>query len=409
MPEPSTISQALQSPGSEHWKEAIRAELSSLASHNTWKVVQKPRHARPISTRFVFSPKNNADGTINRYKARLVVKGFMQGYVDNVYSPVVDFCTVRIILPWAILNNMQLRQLDIRTAFMRGEVDQEVYVLPPSHLEELGITLCWGLQALRLQKGLYGLKQVPNLWHRKWVYIMEIMGFSSLTSDSCVYVSENIWIVLYVDDIIVVAPEGHSIDDIVGKLREHFDVRDLGSLHHFFGISFVRNGNSGYLSQEHYVESVLNHFGMSSCKPVKTPLCTGLQVGTSSPQADEKIYREIIGALWYLSTRTRSDIGAAVAILARYVSSPLDIYMVGVKRILRYLRGSSAFHLQLTPSSSDVLMYADSDWGGDILDRKSTSGYVIQFGGLSVSWKTVKQKLVALSSTEEQFIAACTA
>ena len=180
---PQTVSEALDSVESIHWGDAISSELKSLQQNNTWREETLTHDVAPLETRFVFNRKQKSDGKVGLFKARLVVKGFMQGQVDGTYSPVVDFSTVRLALAIAVEQNLLVHQMDVRTAFLNGEIDSDVYILPPV---DSRISLAPG-KALKLRKGLYGLKQAPRLWMDKWKSVVYRHGFYSLKADSCVF------------------------------------------------------------------------------------------------------------------------------------------------------------------------------------------------------------------------------
>ena len=190
----------MELPDSSLWKEALESDLRSLREHGTWVAEMRPEGAKTLPSRFVFRKKLLQDGSVCSYKARLVVKGYMQGNVDFTYAPVVDFSMVRAALAIAVKRNYVVHQMDVRTAFLHGEIDEDVYIMPHSGS---GIILEPG-NALRLLKGLYGLKLAPRPWHSKWMEVMSSLGFEALLLDTCVYRRDNVWVLLYVDDVIVV-------------------------------------------------------------------------------------------------------------------------------------------------------------------------------------------------------------
>ena len=404
--DPNDVAEALSQEDSKDWKDAIRSELKSLQEHGTWDVVPRPDSSRVIPTRFVFKRKLNEDGSVSRHKARLVVRGFMQGPVEDTYAPVVEFTSVRAAITVALQKGLTLHQLDIRTAFLHGEIDSTIFVSPPVGLSTMGVALCEKGEVLQLKKGLYGLKQAPKLWSEKWIDVMKILNFKPLRSDPCIFHRNGIWLLVYVDDIMVIAHRELDITNVIRDLKRHLDVKDLGGLRHFLGTSLIRNGRRAWLSQKQYLESILIRFGMQNCKPVNTPMCTDISISDNSPSVDQTLYQEMIGALLYLSTRTRPDVSAAVNILSRNTSDPRQEHLTAVKRVLRYLKGTIDFALKIGSSPSGLIAFADADWGGDNVDRKSTSGFVLQFADTSISWRTTKQKLVALSTAEAEFISA---
>ena len=400
--EPSTLGEALSSKEGLKWREAIKSELESLSQHNVWYPSEVPHGMKPLPTRFVFQRKRDSSGNVIRYKARLVVKGYLQGVVEYTYAPVVDFTTVRVALAIGIQKGYCIHQLDIRTAFLHGDIDEEVYVKPPEGISASDIHSC-----MKLRKSLYGLKQAPRLWHHKWRDVMSQMKFYMLSADHCVFFKDDIYILLYVDDIIIMSKTLHSMTNVKAELTQHLDVKDMGELKTFLGITFTRRKNGAWLSQSDYVEKILGRFGMKSCKSVSTPIISGNNMLTKhreSPVISPLRYQEIIGCLLFLSTRTRPDISLAVGILCRFASAPNAEHWVQLKRVLRYLSGTIDYGLWFDESEGDLVSYCDADWAGSSGDRKSTSGVLIKLGNSPICWKTMKQNCEALSTTEAEYI-----
>ena len=200
----------------------------------------------------------------------MVVKGFLQGNIEQTYSPVVDFSKVPAALAVAVQKNLRVHQRDVRTAFLHGKIDSDVYIRPP---RGDGIKLCSN-QSLKLNKGLYGPKQASGLWFEKWESVVCSLGLKKLSGDQCFYRRSDIWVLLYVDDVLLM---GLSLDDINAvktNLSKTLDIKDLGELRDFLGVSFYRDASSAWLSQKAYVNKVLHRFGMENCKAVTTPACT---------------------------------------------------------------------------------------------------------------------------------------
>ena len=247
VPDPVSVRDVLHHPEKKFWLEAIDTELKSLETHNVWYKSKLPPGKQPIPTRFVFLKKYDADGKLLRYKARLVVKGYFQGHVLNTYAPVVNFTSVRTALALAVQNGYFIEQLDVRTAFLHGKIDDEIYVSSPDDLfpkEEAN--------NFRLCKGLYGLKQAPRLWAEKWRLDTKRMGVHPLRVDECVFVRGTVWLILYVDDIIVISAKHDKLEQCKADLRRVFDVKCMRKLHYLLGISFYRDGSGGWLNQSQY-------------------------------------------------------------------------------------------------------------------------------------------------------------
>lgn len=236
---------------------------------------------------------------------------------------------------------------------------------------------------------------------------MDSLGFLALLAEPCVFVNVDVWLVLYVDDVLIIGPNEASIATAKKKIIEKFDVKDLGRLRYFLGIEFLRQREVSYLSQRGYIFQTLKKFGMAFIKSVSTPISAVLQSAGSTDEPTDKLrFQEIIGCLLFIYTRTRPDICAAVRLPRRHVPDPRSSHLVAAKRILRYLKGTQEHGLELKPSSAELIAYADASLADDSSDRKSTSGILLQLGGTVVSWKTSKQSIVALSTSEAEYISA---
>lgn len=244
--DPASLAEALNMADATEWKDAIDSELASLKSHQTSQPVPKPKHRKVLPTKFVFKRKLDSNGVVYRHKARFVVQGFLQGDVYNTFAPVVDFNTVRTVLAIAVWKGLMVYQMDVKTAFLHGKIEDEVFVFPPD-----GVDVGKPSEVPKLDKGLYGLKQSPRIWNEKWKSVMTDLRFQQLLSDECVYVRNKTWLLTYVDDIIIVSPNIEQSDTVKQQLSEALDVKDLGELRYFLGIPFIRNDKAAYLSQEH--------------------------------------------------------------------------------------------------------------------------------------------------------------
>ena len=266
----------------------------------------------------------------------------------------------------------------------------------------------------RLKRSLYGLKQAPRCWNATLNNQLIKMGFVQTDSDPCVYVSsegEFFIIAVYVDDILLAGKSNKRMTEVKQALSSQFEVKDLGELHYLLGITVKQYhvNQSIWIGQPAYTTSILEKFGMKDAKSIATPVNTGLKLTRATEEddfADERLYQLIVGSLQYLSTMTRPDITYAVSTVAKFCSKPTKVHFTAVKRILRYLKGTSNHGLLYKKaSSSNCVGYSDSDWAGDTDDRKSTSGYVFLVGDTAITWKSKKQSCVALSTAEAEYIA----
>ena len=241
------------------------------------------------------------------------------------------------------------------------------------------------------------------------------MGFKQTSCDPCLYVSSNsegeIFIIaVYVDDIILGGKSEARLNEVKKELSIKFKMKDLGLLHYFLGVTVARNLSTGeiWLGQPYYTEKLLQRFGMNDCKPVSTPVNSGVKLTRCEEDEilEQKRYQAAVGGLLYLSTKTRPDIAYAVSNVARFCAKPTNEHWTAIKRIFRYLKGTSNLGLLYRDNTSPVCTgYSDADWAGDIGDRKSTSGYMFLQGGAAISWKSNKQPCIALSTTEAEYVA----
>ena len=265
-------------------------------------------------------------------------------------------------------------------------------------------------------KSIYGLKQSSRCWNTALDAHLKEMGFTQLKSDPCIYVSggnDPFYIGVHVDDMFLAGKDAARMKSVKQQLSSKFDIKDLGKLSYFLGMSIVQNleERRTWMGQPTYTEKLLTKMGMGDCKPVKTPVDPGnrlMKASEDEKALDQQSYQSLVGSLMYLTTCTRPDIAYAVGMLARYSSKPNQSHWVAAKRVLRYLKGTINFGLMYSDDSC-VLGYSDADWAGDVDDRKSTSGYMFRIAGGPVSWRSRKQDTVALSTAEAEYVALSSA
>ena len=387
--------------------------MHSIKANKVWELVKLPEGKRTVGCKWVFKHKLDVDGSIERHKARLVAKSYSQQHgldYDETFSPVARFESLRMLLALAVQDGLYVHQLDVTTAFLNGKLEEEVYMDQPEGFveKEKESLVC------RLKHSLYGLKQAPRCWNSILDEKLKEMGFTQTISDPCMYVSkdqEPFIIGVYVDDILLAGRSNKQINEVKLALAENFNVKDLGELSYFLGVKVVQNCKAGtiWIGQPIYTEGILKKYGMEHCKPVTTPADAGLKLtkGTEdSEYVEEKHYQSVVGSLLYLSMRTRPDIAFAVSRAARFCSKPTSQHLTAVKRVLRYLRGSTHHGLLFKRNGSKAIIgYSDADWGGNITDSKSTTGYLFQIGGTTITWQSKKQSCVALSTAEAEYVA----
>jgi len=413
--EPITLTEALHEEP-ERWKYAVADELKSHMDNGTWTRATLPIGKKALSTKWVFKFKTNADGS-RRYKARLVVRGFEQREgidFEETFAPVAKFPTVRIMFALAAHFDWDIEQMDVKTAFLYPEIDEEVYIKMPE-----GYRLFYpddenAEGVARLCKTLYGLRQSPNAWFKVLDRLFRSKGFSRSNEDPCLYISENLIILIFVDDIVFFAKDKEAIRVAKGWLSDAFKMVDLGELKLFLGMQITRDRSRKilFVSQERYISKVLERCKMENCHGCKTPMDTKLVL--TKPENNEIVgtveYQSLVGSIMYAMLGTRPDLAYTVSTLSKFNSCPAVMHHAAAKRALRYLQGTKDYGLlycggQDGSTFPEPICYTDSDWAGDTENRKSTGGYVFLIGGTAVSWKTKKQTTISLSSTEAEYIA----
>lgn len=411
--EPSTLKEAMTSSNAKEWKEAADLEFESLLENDTWDLVKLPKDRKPIGSRWVFKVKHHSDGEVERYKCRLVAKGYSQKYgadYDETFSPVVRFSSIRALLSFAVQNNMHVHQMDVVTAFLNGHLEEEIYMEQPDGYVKPGQEhlVC------KLKKAIYGLKQSPRCWSKTFTEFMKDLGFNQSTSDPCVFVrarQELEILAVYVDDLILITESLQSMSELKVALKNRYKMKDMGELSYILGISVIQDKTNKcvYLHQKHYIEAVLQKYGMDKANPVTTPADANVKLqkndGVSKP-VNPGTYQSIVGSLLYAAMATRPDIAQAVSAVSKFNAEPNTAHMTAVKRILRYLKGTANLALKYQRSESETLVgFSDADWAGDQDDRRSTTGNVFLLSGGAVSWLSKKQNTVALSTAEAEYVA----
>ncbi|CAM8886571.1 unnamed protein product [Rhodiola kirilowii] len=385
-------------------------EYNALCRTHTWRLVPRPPTANIIGYKWVFKTKHNPDGSIAKRKARLVARGFTQRFgIDykDTFSPVIKPATVRIVLSIAISCGWNLRQIDVDNAFLHGNLTQTVYMQQPPGFEDPRFPS----HVCKLQKALYGLKQSPRAWYAKLSTRLHQLGFKPSRADTSLFIlcrpQLTIYMLVYVDDIIITGSCPDSINGLIKSLSSSFPIKDLGQLNYFLGLEVLHNSGGLVLSQRKYALDLLHRSAMENCKPTSTPLSTTEKLsrehGRPLGKDDALKYRSIVGGLQYL-TLTRPDISFAVNKVCQYLSKPTDAHWEAAKRILRYVKGTINIGLKFRRSSTTRLsIFTDADWAGCPDDRRSTSGYTIFLGPNLIAWSAKKQPTVSRSSTEAEY------
>ncbi|KAI5321923.1 hypothetical protein L3X38_030995 [Prunus dulcis] len=381
--EPETFEEAVKD---EAWQKAMENEIEMIEKNKTWEL------------------KN---------KARLVAKSYSQKPgidFNETFRPVARLDTIKTLVALAAQKGWKLFQLDVKSAFLNGVLHEEVYVdQPPVFMVKNKEDI-----VCRLKKALYGLKQAPRAWYEEINSYFTKAGFQRSPKEATLYVkaaeSGIIIVSLYVDDIIYTGSSKALMMVFKTKMMRQYEMTDLGLLHHFLGLGVIQTKSYIFLHQKKYTKTLLDKFGFKDCKAVATHLAMNekLSKEDGSEQADEGVYRQIVGSLLYL-TATRPDIMFAASLLARFMHGPTRKHMGTAKRVLRYIQGTFDYGIAFEKGKEARLIgYYDSDWSGSEDDMRSTSGYAFNLGSGVFSWASVKKSSVALSIAEAEYVSATT-
>jgi hypothetical protein len=392
----------------------MNLEFDALLKNHTWTLVPSSSAQNLIGCKWVFRIKRHADGSIERFKARLVAKGFhQQPGIDygETYSPVIKPTTVRAILSIAISAGWSIRQIDIQNAFLHGQLSEDVFMAQPPGYQHPS----YPSHVCKLNKAIYGLKQAPRAWFSRLSSRLLQLGFHGSLSDMSLFIyksqSFTMFILIYVDDIIITCSNKSEIDKLLCLLESDFAVKDLGKLNYFLGVEVIPNAHGILLSQQRYIINLLKRTNMHEAKPVSSPMAstTSLTAHEGESFADVTLFRSTVGALQYLSL-TRPDIAFAVNKLSQFMHKPTVLHWQSAKRLLRYLKQTLTFGLQIYRTSCNTLQaFSDADWAGSRDDRRSTGSFCIFLGNNLISWSCRKQATVARSSTEAEYKALANA
>lgn len=405
---PTTYQEAVIGQDSQKWKDAIFEELQSHSENKTWDMVKRPEK-KTITSKWVFSIKRKSDGQVERYKARLCARGFTQvkdiDYKET-FSPTVRYDSIRILLSIAAREKFEIQQFDVKTAFLYGELDEDIYMEVPEGVQAASGYVC------KLNKSLYGLKQASRCWNKKFTSFLLTYGFKPCYSDNCIFVGQfnnyKVVLLLYVDDALLFSKCKHVLSVIIKDLMMSFKIKVL-NLSSFVGMDICKSSESIVIHQKQYVEQLIDKFCMSDANPCSTPADNNVVLTKSSDVCEINFpYREAVGALLFLASVSRPDIAFAVNIVSRYINNPNQSHVNAVKRIIRYLIKTKNVCIKYT-GFTELIGFSDADYGSDLDSRRSNTGYVFMMNNGPVTWCSRKQNTVALSTTESEYMAAAEA
>lgn len=406
---PSTYREALESPEASKWKQAMEIELEELKRQNTWDLVPLPTGRQAIPGRWVNVVKETTDGPV--YKSRWVAKGFRQQAgldFNETYANTVNPVVYRFILAFTALYDWEVHQWDVKSAFPNASIKEEIYVKQPTGQEVKGSEQL----VCRLNKALYGLKQSAREWEITFRGMVSKIGLEPLKIDQSVYqstIGTPIILITHVDDILAISPNKRRIQEVYNQLNSMVNLKDLGEAKTFLGIEIERDRpkRSLTLHQGTYTSKILEKYRPNLKTESAIPASIGHKIGPYEEiQKPEVIsqYQQEIGSILYLTTKTRPDIAYITGLLSRFMANPGPEHFQALEKLWKYLAKYPKLGLNYH-SEPELLGYCDSDWGGDIGTRRSTTGYIYLFRGSPIAWSSKLQKTVALSSCEAEYMA----
>ncbi|MCH83109.1 copia-type polyprotein [Trifolium medium] len=304
------------------WKDAVDAEIQAIEANNTWELTNLPKGSKAIGVQWIFKTKYNEMGQIDKYNARLVAKGYTQKYgidYNEVFAPVARWETIRTVLALAASKGWCIYQLDVKSAFLHGDLTEDIYVEQP-----LGHQKEDNKKVYKLKKALYGLKQAPR---------------------ACVYV----------DDLIVTGNSQTLISVFKKSMKQKFAMSDLGKMKYFLGVEVCQTDEGIFIHQMKYAYEILSRFGMENCNAVSSPIVIGCKLvkNEGGKASDALSYKQMVGSLMYMLA-TRPDLAFSVCLVARFMERPTEMHVAAIKRIMRYVKGTIGFGLLYKKTTDDL-------------------------------------------------------
>ena len=410
---PNTYTQAIDDTDhSDDWRKAMDDEMNALTSSETYELVEQPQDHAVIGGKWVYDVKGSPENP--RYKARYVARGFTQieGVdFDETFAPTPRMENLRMMVQIAAQENLTMHQMDVKSAFLHADLEEEIFMQPPKGYEQYspnGKMFVW-----KLRKSLYGLKQSGRNWFRLLEsFLLDDCSFQN-NIDPCTFIlrtdaDEKMIILVWVDDLIMVSSSQELLNCIKEQLKKRFEMKDLGEVIHFLGIEFSRDGDKMMMKQTQYLKNILKRFQMESCRPRTSPCESNTQVYEQDDEPfDPRTYREAVGSLVYAMVSTRPDLCYAVSKLSQTLSNPTTGNWQMLKHVFQYIQGTLDLGLVFRKTDKlGLIGYADADWANSN-DRKSMTGYCFMMSenGPAISWKTQKQTSTALSTCEAEYMA----
>lgn len=405
-----TLQEALEGPEKAQWSAAVQDELQSFEKNSAWEIVDVPKDGTIVQCKWVLRKKYDSENNV-RYRARLVAKGFTQKHgVDytETFSPVVRHTTLRLLFALSVKLGLDVSHLDVKTAFLNGDLEETIYMKIP----DCYYTNNSACKVLKLKKAIYGLKQASRAWNKKVDDCLITNGYKRSKIEPCMYIKDinkcKTIVTVYVDDFFIFSNDKIETENLKQILSHKFSIKDLGEVRQCLGMNVIFNKDKGYitLSQETYIDQLLSKFNLSDCKTVDTPMEVKLHINKGQVGVNSHVpYQQLIGSLMYLSVLTRPDISYSISFLSQFNNCHTKEHWEYAKRVLKYLKRTKCYGIKYCKEgNSEITGYVDADWASNSVDRRSYTGMCFLLSNGVISWECRKQKCVALSSTESEYI-----
>jgi hypothetical protein len=392
-------------------------EYKGLESTGTFQEVPREEAKNVIKCKWVYRVKRTATGA-PLFKARLVAKGFSQKQgVDyhDTWAPTARQATARALLHLAAAQDLELHAMDVDQAFLHGDLEEELFMDPPPGLTAGAQNSIW-----KLKRPLYGLKQSPRQWHAKLKGVLLKMGFHCSSTDPSLFLKSTAaegWVLVYVDDLLILAPHAEALQGIKVQLQEHFPLKDLGPVSTYLGMEVSRDRGRKvlHLHQQKYIKVIQDRFSEYPIKGYATPLAVNHNLRLPTPEDSEEPgqerFPELVGSLMYLMICTRPDLAHALSVLGRFVGPGRHgaaHWRAGL-RVLGYVGRTADLQLALGGEQVQLQGFTDASWADDLQDRRSSQGYNFTLGGGAISWKATRSPAVAMSTCEAELYGGASA
>jgi hypothetical protein len=390
-------------------------EMRAMEEMKVWELVRLPPGRHAVGVKWVFKVKRMADGSVERFKARLTAKGYAQvpgQDYGETFAPVGKFTTSRVLMALAAQNRWHLHQMDVSNAFLHGTLHEEVYMQQPEGFNDGTGRVC------RLRKALYGLKQSPRCWNEEVARCLLSGGFRQSKLDASLFVrgqgNSFVAVLVYVDDLMIAAAELAHMQQVKSLLQSRYRMKDLGEVSLYLGMQINRSLRDGWLElgQERYANTLAAKFQhvIEGTRPASVPMSPDVRAKIKKASdlgepCDPTLFRSLVGSLMFAATTTRPDLAFAACTLSQHFSDPHDLHLAAATHALRYFVDTAGTVLRyVAQGDAELVGYTDSDWAGE-WDRKSRGAYIFTMGGTAVSWRSAKQQTVATSSCEAEYMA----